>query len=390
MSFVHPPLAANDHSASTQSPPDESGVRNLPKPKFGRDHTGFFADLKRRVDGYFAGGRSERDSWRMYLKSAVILAWWAVSYVLLVFVAESWWQAVPLAVAFAGGMAAIAFNIQHDGGHHAYSRREWVNRLAAMSLDFIGVSSYLWKWKHVVYHHTYPNVDGHDTDIEAGLVARLAPHQPRRWFHRWQHLYLWPLYAVTTSRWHLYGDFKEVADGRIGPHRIPRPRGRELAVLLVGKAFSVAMTLGVPMLFHDWWVVFLYYALVTGLLGLATTVVFQLAHCVGEAEFPTPSAATNRMADSWAVHQILTTVDFARNSRLACWLFGGLNFQVVHHLFPHVCHVHYPPLARIVEQTCREYGIRYATHSTMWAGVVAHYRWLREMGRTDPVPAAAG
>jgi len=361
-----------------------------PKPRFPKDEAGFLGDLRRRVDSYFAErGRAARDNWQMYLKTALILAWYAVSYALLVFVAESWWQAVPLAVLLAGAMGAVAFNIQHDGGHHAYSRHEWVNRLAAWSLDFVGASSYLWKWKHVVMHHTFPNVDGQDTDIEAGAVARLAPHQPRRWFHRWQHLYIWPLYAVTSSRWHLYGDFQEVVRGKIGPHPIPRPKGGDLLVFLLGKAVSIALPLVVPMFFHDWWVVLLYYFFITGVLGLVVTVVFQLAHCVEEAEFPTPTPDTNRLSDSWAVHQIRTTVDFARTSRLACWLFGGLNFQVVHHLFPQVCHVHYPVLSRIVEETCGEYGVPYHTHPTVWAGVTAHYRWLKRMGRPDAAGATA-
>jgi linoleoyl-CoA desaturase len=317
----------------------------------------------------------------MYLKTAVILAWLATSYALLVFAAPTVWLAAPLSISLALAISAVGFSIQHDGGHHAYSRYRWVNRLAALSLDLIGASSYLWRWKHVVFHHTYPNVAGQDTDIDVGVVARLAPQQRRRWFHRWQHLYLWILYGLTAAAWHLYGDFKDVISGKIRGHRIPRPKGWELVTFVTGKAVSISLLLGIPMLVHSWWVVLLFYLAVTGILGLVLTVVFQLAHCVEEAEFPQPIDGGRQMEDAWAVHQVQTTVDFARRSRVLCWLLGGLNFQVVHHLFPRICHVHYPALSRLVEAVCREFGVRYAAHRSFLAGIVSHYRWLRRLGR---------
>ena len=360
-------------------------------PKFPRDTTGFHAELKRRVAAYFTEGRSERDCWQMYLKTAIILGWLGASYVLLVFVADAWWQAIPLAFAIVLGIAGVGFAIQHDGGHHAYSRREWINRLAAMSMDLIGASSYLWRWKHVVMHHTYPNVPGEDMDIDAGALTRFSPHQPWRWFHRWQHLYLWPAYALTAPRWHLWGDFKEVLTGRIGPHPIPRPHGWDLLVFVLGKAISIGFMLVLPMFFHPWWLVLAFYVLVTGFAGVFLTVVFQLAHCVGEAEFPTPIPGTARMPDAWAAHQIVTTVDFARRSPSMTFLLGGLNFQIEHHLFPRISHIHYPALSKIVEQTSKEYGIPYTNHGSFWAGIRAHYRWLKELGNPEvTTPLAVG
>jgi linoleoyl-CoA desaturase len=354
------------------------------RPKFPKDEKGFLGELRKQVDAYFADGRRQRDCWQMYLKTAVILSWLATSYAMLVFVVPTWWLAAPLAISLAFAISAVGFSIQHDASHHAYSRYNWINRLASTSLDLIGASSYLWKWKHVVFHHTYPNVDGQDTDIDPGAVARLSPHQPRRWFHRWQHLYLWPVYGLTASRWHLWGDFKEVAMGAIGPHKIPRPKGWDLFVFLMGKAVSVSLLLVVPMLVHSWWVVLLFYAVVTIVVGVVLTVVFQLAHCVGEADFEQPDAESLRMEHAWAIHQVRTTVDFARQSRLLSWLLGGLNFQVEHHLFPQVCHIHYPALARIVETTCQDYGVRYTSHGTFLQGVGAHYRWLRSLGQPEP------
>lgn len=368
-------------------PPPLPTTAAYPRPKFPHDPSGFQTELRRRVSAYFAAtGKAERGGWWMYAKTFVIFGWMIGTYVLLVFFTPTLWAALPLAVCLAAAMAAAAFNVQHDGGHRAYSDLPWVNRLAALSLDFIGASSYLWHWKHAIFHHTYSNIPGHDTDIELGSVMRLCPQQPRRWFHRWQHLYLWVLYGVMAARWHLWGDFKDIITGKIGPHPIPRPKGLDLFLFLGGKAFSVGWLLVLPMLVHEWWVVLGFYLIVTAVMGVILSVVFQLAHCVEEADFPSPAADTLKMGDSWAIHQIQTTADFARGSRVLTFLLGGLNFQVEHHLFPQVCHIHYPALAPIVEQTCREYGIRYSSHPTMWAGIVSHYRWLWRMGQpNDPL-----
>jgi linoleoyl-CoA desaturase len=342
---------------------------------------GFHAELRRRVGRYFTStGRRERDCPGMYLKSALIAAWFTLSYVALVIFAPTWWVALPLAVTFALAAVAVTFNIQHDGGHGAYSNYAWVNRLAAATMDLIGASSYLWHFKHGVYHHTCTNVPGHDTDIDTGELARLAPQQPRRWVHRWQHYYMWALYGLMASRWHLLGDFQDIAKGRIGPHRMPRPRGRDLALFVGGKVFSLGVILFIPMIWHPVWVVVLFYLLVTGIMGVVQAVVFQLAHCVEEADFPEPHDGTQRMDNAWAEHQVETTVDFARRSRVLCWLLGGLNFQVEHHLFPRICHINYPALSKIVEEVCREFGVRYKAHATLWAGIKSHFRWLKRMG----------
>jgi linoleoyl-CoA desaturase len=347
---------------------------------------GFLHTLRGRVDEYFRStGRSPRDCPRMYLKSAIVGIWFVTSYVLLIFAAHTWWTALPLAVSLGVSLAAVGFNIQHDGGHHAYSRRAWMNKLMSMTADLIGASSYLWHWKHGVFHHTYVNVSGHDTDIDVGRFARLSPHARQRLWHRWQQFYLWPLYGLMAARWHLVGDFQDVIAGKIGPHRIPRPRGWNLVIFLGGKLVSFAIAFIIPLCLHSIWDVALFYLIVTGVMGIMLAVVFQLAHCVEEADYPLPAANTLRMEHAWDVHQVQTTVDFGRKSWILCWLLGGLNFQIEHHLFPRICHVHYPALSKIVEETCREFGIRYASHRTFLAGVISHFRWLRRLGRAATV-----
>lgn len=354
--------------------------------KFG-PKDGFHQALKQTVDDYFeTTGLPRRDVPAMYLKTAIILAWFIASYVLLVFVAPVWWLSVPLIVSLGLSVAAIGFNIQHDGNHGAYSNRRWVNKLMAMTLDLIGGSSYVWARKHNAIHHSFTNVAGHDDDINVGLLGRLAPEQRRLKFHRIQHWYLWLLYGFLPVKWQLVDDFKDMARGRMGGHSFPRPKGWDLVVFIGGKLTFFSLAFGIPMLLHPVWLVLAVYGGCSLVQGVILSVVFQMAHCVEEAEFPMPSPPTfDRMDSSWAAHQVETTVDFARDNKLLSWYIGGLNFQVEHHLFPHVCHVHFAALAKRVEQVCHDFGVRYRVNRTFRSGIASHYRWLKRMG----MPVAA-
>lgn len=357
--------------------------------KFGTS-SAFQLELRRRVAEYFrTTGRRQRDCWQMYLKTAILIACLAVSYLLLVFAANAWWQGVPLAVLLGFVAAGIGFNIQHDGGHHAYSDHRSINKLMAMTLDMMGGSSYFWHWKHVVIHHTYVNVTGHDSDLNLGILGRVTPHQTRLAFHRWQHLYLWPFYGVLAVKWQLVDDFRRLIAGRIGSHRVRRPTGWDLVLLVAGKATFFAWAFGVPLLFHPVSTVLVHYGIAALVLGTALAVVFQVAHCVEEAAFPLPFAGTRRVERAWAIHQAETTVDFARPSRLVAWLLGGLNFQIEHHLFPRISHVNYPAISKLVEQTCRDFGVTYREHRSFREGVTAHFRWLRRMGMPNGERCAA-
>ena len=341
----------------------------------------FIKALRKRVDQYFENtGKSPRDCPQMYFKTATILAWFFGAYFLLLFAVHSWWLIVPLAMILGLGMAAIGFNIQHDGGHKAYSNHKWVNKVMAMTLDLMGASSYLWDWKHNTIHHTYPNIDGHDDDIDVGILGRLSPSQPRYWFHRAQGIYLWLLYGFLAIKWHLFDDFYTLATARIAGQKVPRPKGRDLLEFIGGKAVFFSMAFFIPMLLHPWWAVLSVYALAAFTSGVVLSVVFQLAHCVEEADFPLPDER-GKMQTDWAVHQVQTTVDFARRNRFLSWFLGGLNFQIEHHLFHRICHVHYPALSRVVEETCREFGIRYTANQTFFSAVASHFRWIHRMGQ---------
>ncbi len=352
----------------------------------------FIRELRRRVDAYFEKtGHRRQDCPQMYFKTATILAWFFGTYLLLMFVATTWWMVVPLTVILGLAVAAIGFNIQHDGGHKAYSEHQWVNKIMGLTLDLMGGSSYLWDWKHNSIHHTYPNIDGEDDDINIGVLGRLTPQQPRLKFHRYQGIYLWMLYGFLAIKWHLFDDFRQLVIARIGKHKIPRPKGADLVIFIAGKIVFFSLAFVFPLMLHTWWISLLVYAGAAFVSGVVLSVVFQLAHCVGEAEFPVPVAVEGggeRIETDWAVHQVQTTVDFARGNKFLCWFLGGLNFQIEHHLFHKICHIHYPALSKVVKEACEDFGIQYSEHKTMAAAIASHARWLVKMGKPDMEPAS--
>jgi linoleoyl-CoA desaturase len=301
---------------------------------------------------------------------------------LLVFFASAWWQAIPLTVALALSVVGIGFNIMHDGGHRAVSRHRIVNRLMAHSLDIVGGSSYLWHRKHNVLHHTYANITGHDMDVTLGALTRFTPHQQRYAHQRWQHWYVWILYGLLVIKWQFYDDFKVLLTGKIGPHPIPRPRGLNLVVLILGKLVFLMLAFVIPLSLHTVWVFIPLYALFAVVLGAVLSIVFQLAHVVEEAGFPAVPEGERAVGLPWAEHQVHATVNFCHGNQLITWLLGGLNYQIEHHLFPEISHCNYPALSRIIKPACAEYGISYNEHASFWAGLCSHARWLRRLGRT--------
>lgn len=349
--------------------------------KFAKN-TEFFKDLRRRVNAYFEENNLDpRNQPDMVAKTLTIYAWWITCYALLVFGGLPIWAFIPVVIAMGLAGAGIGFSVMHDAGHRAYVSNNKLNRAIFYSLDFLGGSSYLWHFKHNQLHHSYANIEGHDDDIDMGALGRLAPEQKHLFFHRFQHFYVWLLYSFLSIKWVLFDDFAVVAKGRIGKTRIPRPRGRDLVGFIVGKLVFATVMFVIPTLVHSFAFAVVLYLTYGAIQGFTLAIVFQLAHCVEEAEFPLPDE-NGQLATDWAEHQLRTTVDFGKDNKLLCWYVGGLNFQVEHHLFPKICHVHYPAIAPIVEQACAEYEIPYKAVPTFRAGLASHYRQLRTLGRS--------
>lgn len=313
----------------------------------------------------------------MYAKAAVLIATAVASYVWLVFHAQGPLFVLLTAVVLAVALVGIGFNVQHDGNHGTFSRRPWVNRLAGFTLDLIGASSHFWKDKHNHNHHVYTNIPHEDADIDLGPMARLSEDQPWFWWHRYQHVYLWALYTCVHLRY-LYSDVQRLAFGKNDGLTAGYPKGADMRWLLGGKVFFLTVAFVIPLSRHDALPALGIYLMVSMIMGLIFSVVFQLAHTVDVVEHPLSADLANR--PEWVVHQIQTTANFATASRTATFLLGGLNHQREHHLFPRVAHVHYPALAHMVREVCAECGVQCRENATIASAVQSHYRFVRRMG----------
>lgn len=321
----------------------------------------------------------------MLLKTAIILASLPVFYVLLVFFSSSLLMAAIAAFGIAQGFVLIGFNIMHDSNHGSHSKSNRINRALSFTMDLIGGSHLLWRQKHNVLHHTYTNINELDSDLHTQGLLRLSPDQDWRPWHRFQHLYAFPVYSLLTLSWVAYGDFQKLLSGRIGQYRLPKASPSEVAAFFLAKIFYFGYMIALPLLFHPVLYVLIAFVGIHLVMGFTLSLTFQLAHTLEGTAFPRPDPETGSIENEWAIHQVETTANFAPKSRLAPWYLGGLNFQIEHHLFSDVCHIHYPAISRIVEKACRDFSIDYVSYKTLRSAVSAHYRFLKTLGR-GPVP----
>lgn len=343
----------------------------------------FQRDLKVAVDELLTPRARRNGRIRFFSKAAFMLLWFAASYAFLVWIADGWWTGIIGCISMAFAMGGVAFSVQHDANHSALGRK-W--RPLGLVMDLLlGASSFLWRERHNHAHHTYTNVVDKDGDIEQLPLARFAPDQKWHRWHRWQHVYMFVLYGFYAPRQVVLGDLGMLLRGESGDIPIKRPRGGDLAVLLSCKAVFLVIAIGVPMIFQPWWAVLLAGFFILWILGIVLAIVFQLAHCVEEADFTSEARLMKEAEEDgpreWARHQVEHTVDFARSSRVLNWYLGGLNFQVEHHLLPGVCHVHYRRIAPIVEDLAEKHGIRYNANQTFVLALRSHARWLKQMGQ---------
>jgi linoleoyl-CoA desaturase len=349
---------------------------------------GFIRQTRREVDEYLSGPRIRtRGLINLYAKGVVAFVLLLVSWATLVLGDPGLLLGL---LAFGGlilGTSLTAFCVMHDANHGAYFRTRRLNHLMGWTADsLLGLSSYAWRVKHNVAHHTYTNVDGYDADITQMPFARLMPVQAPRPWYRLQHYYIWPLYCLMGLRWQTVGDISAFARGSIGTSALRVPRGWDLAGLIGGKVIFICWTIVVPLLFYPWWAVLGAYLVYSMVVSLIMAVTFQLAHCVEEADFASPDdLVTERRL--WAVHEVETTVNFCPHNRVVTWLAGGLNYQIEHHLFPRVPHTHYARIAEIVQRNAELHGVRYVAQHSLRAALRSHFRHLRTMGRMG-IPVA--
>ncbi len=352
-------------------------------PEFAKPSNTFHAELRKRVNAYFKEVKFKpTGNYKLYLKAIVITVGFLAIYThLIFFTSQIIWLSLVECVVLGGLTAAIGFNIMHDGAHGSFSTKEWINDLAGMSINFLGANVGLWKTKHNLIHHTYTNIEGVDDDIDARPFLRMCESQKKHKIHRFQHIYFLFIYSLLFLYWVFFTDYKKYFTGKIGDRPIKRMKIGEHFTFWGFKAVHLLLFVAIPMFmvgFLPWLIGFLVYNLFT---GVVLSVVFQLAHTVEDTYFPVVEKDSMQIEDEWVIHQLKVTANFATHNKLISWFIGGLNFQIEHHLFKKISHIHYPALSVIVKQLCLEYKIPYIEYPRLHLAFASHIAHLHNVGR---------
>jgi linoleoyl-CoA desaturase len=353
-------------------------------PKFANVKQPLHLELKKRVQAYLdEHGIEGTGTSKLFTKAILLIVAFVAVYIHLVFYTPIWYLAIAESIVLGGLVAGIGFNVMHDGSHGSFSGNKIMNRVAASSISLLGANHFMWNMKHNMIHHSFTNIDGVDDDIEIGVFMRMAPTQ--KWYkaHKFQHLYFWVLYMLLYVFWIFFTDYKKYFSQKIGSVPLKKMSIADHIEFWGVKIYHAAVFVVIPIVFVGWanWIIG--FIIMTFFAGFVLSIVFQLAHTVEHTEFPVADIETHKLPDEFAAHQIKTTANFATKNKLVSWLVGGLNFQIEHHLFPKISHVHYPAISKIVKSICEEYQLQYIEFPTMRKAVAAHVRFLKQMGKPD-------
>ncbi len=352
-----------------------------------RNGEGFYDTCKRKIDAYFKENKIEPyANASMVTKTILILLMYIAPYIVMVsgVFNGSTFGFLAMWVLMGLGMVGVGCSIMHDSNHGSYSTNKTLNKLLGKVIVLVGGYHVTWKIQHNILHHTYTNIEGLDHDIDAGALLRFSPHSKWYGMHRFQVLYAWFLYGLLTLQWATIKDFRQVYEY----HKLDllkkekKTLASALTEVAIYKLFYYAVIIFIPIFVTGapWHLVLIGFVIMHFIAGLSLSAIFQLAHVMEECEFPTPDDS-RKMENNWAVHQLKTTANFSPRSVIMSWFIGGLNRQIEHHLFPHICHVHYKKIAPIVKQTAREYNLPYHEQPTFMDALLDHSRMLLKMGK---------
>ena len=344
----------------------------------------FYRILNKRVNAYFSDHNIKKTgNFRLHVKTLIMLSLFVSPYFTILFASIPGWAMLGLCAVMGAGMAGIGVNVMHDGNHNSYSDKKWVNKIMGGSMYFLAGNVYNWQVQHNILHHTYTNIHGYDEDINSGGVFRFSEHSKWSPFHRFQHIYSTLFYGLLTVNWVTTDDFKQTKrylKRKLSYGKFPNPAA-QWASVIISKILYLIIWIVIPLLVLDapWYFILLGFFIMHFVAGMMLSIIFQLAHILEDTETPLPDESGS-MNNSWAIHQLFTTTNFGTKNRFLSWLSGGLNHQVEHHIFPHISHIHYPEISKIIKQTAREFDLPYNEYETMSSALVAHFKQLKHLG----------
>ncbi|MES2555323.1 MAG: acyl-CoA desaturase [Bacteroidota bacterium] len=355
---------------------------------FSRPNSDFFATLRKSVEQYFSENKLDSSgNSHLYWKATILITTYIACYLTIMLLPIPMWLGAILALFLGFIQALVGFNIMHDACHEAFSDDKRINYFFGLSMNALGSDAFMWRQKHNVIHHTYTNIDGVDDDIAKSPLLRMSETQPRFKAHRFQHIYLTFLYAISTIFWVLLKDFQHYFMGHGYAVEVGKMKLIDHLMFWTTKVIYMGLYVVLPIMVWGVWPAIVGFVLMHAMLGSVMSFVFQLAHVVENVEFEHHHGESTQIDAEWAVYQIATTSDFAPRNKVVSWFLGGLNFQVEHHLFPRISHVHYPAIQQIVAKICADYGVEYRYYPTMNAALASHFRHMKHLGQMDhPTP----
>jgi len=364
---------------------------NTTIPTFSKqDSLKFFRTLNSRVNSYFKDNNIQRTgNWKLHLKAVILFTVFLTPYFLILTLQMPFWVMLLLSVVIGIGMAGIGMNVMHDGNHGSFSDKSWINKIMGGTIYVLAGNVYNWQVQHNVLHHTYTNIHGHDEDLDAGRIIRFTQEAEWHRFHKFQHYYSVFLYGLLTFNWALTTDFKQMRSYLKRKLSYGEAKSPKIlwTTLIITKIIYVSIWIVLPIVIGiTWWKVLLGFFVMHYTAGLILSIVFQLAHVVDETTNPIPNEA-GEIENTWAIHQLYTTANFAPKNAIVNWFTGGLNHQIEHHIFPNISHVHYSKIAEIVKETARECNLPYHEFKTMRGAVIAHFKHLRDLGMNPALTA---
>ncbi len=347
---------------------------------------GFYDTLKKNIDDFFTENNiAPTGNSSLRWKTVAMVSLFFVPYIFIVtgLGASSPLLFFGLWAMMGFGMIGVGCGVHHDSNHGSYSSKKSVNKIVGDIVNVVGGYDVTWRIQHNILHHTYTNIEGLDEDIDAGGLLRFSPHSKKLGVHRFQHIYGWFLYCLLTIQWVTYKDYRLLFQyekkGLLKKEKITL--GKALLELSIYKVIYFTYILVLPIMYSgmSWQFVVGGFMLLHAIAGLGLSCIFQLAHVLESSEYPNPPD-DRKMENSWAIHQMLNTANFSPRSHWVFWFVGGLNYQVEHHLFPHISHVHYPQIAKIVKSTAEQYGVPYKVMPTFVNALGQHWRMLKKLG----------
>jgi linoleoyl-CoA desaturase len=362
----------------------------MSKITFNNKNSVFFTALKANVDAYFKEKNIKKTGdWRLFTKTLILIPLALTIYISLLSGTIPTAIALVLCALLGLIIASIGFNVMHDACHGSYSSKKWVNEIVGYSLNAMGGNAFIWKFKHNIVHHTYTNVDGVDDDIAKSPLMRQCASQKWVPAHRYQHIYVVLIYAISSFAWVSMMDFNKYFKQKVFTTPLQKMSVKEHIVFWVSKVLYAAFYVVIPALLVGWGPWAIGFTVMHLCMGLALALVFQLAHVVEHAEFEAAAGMEHKLIENeWAIHQVKTTANFAPDNLLVNWYVGGLNYQIEHHLFPRISHVHYPAISNIVKETCQQFNLNYNSFPTMTESIASHFRMMKQLGEKPTVSMA--